>query len=84
MIDSTEMDDFQSTLVEYGFDPVEFSVEFLRDDNESLEVYPLTGTVVVRRSSHDAVGRYAAGHGTSWIAEFEQSLQIGQFGPSDD
>lgn len=84
MIDSTEMDDFQATLVEYGFDPAEFSVDFLRDDNESAGVYPLTGTVVVRRPPHDAVGRYAAGHGTSWIVEFERSLKMGQFGPIGD
>ncbi len=50
-----------------------------RDPPIGTDVQPITGQVTIRRKSTGAEKIYAAGHGSSWPAEFEQDLRQGFF-----
>ena len=49
MIDTTEQEDFNAILHQYGFNLPEFGLAAHRDKIETSGIYTITGTVTVRR-----------------------------------
>ena len=83
MIDTTEQEDFNAILHQYGFNLPEFGLAAHRDKIETSGIYTITGTVTVRRETTNINKVYSAGHGTAWVIEFENDLKNGYYGRPD-
>lgn len=79
MISESEMQDFEAAILAAGFDTSDFNPVAVEDER-SPEPQPVTGTVTVNRESTGEAKTYRAGHGSIWVAEFEQDLKAGLFG----
>jgi hypothetical protein len=73
-IDETIMADFKAICKKFGYPLDEF--ELFEEDPITSEIAPLSGTVAVRRKINQ---EYSAG--TPWLADFEDDLKKGVFGP---
>jgi len=80
LITDNEMEDFDATILEAGFEVVGFNVFDLEDEPPAKEQPPITGTVTVHRISTDEAITYNAGHLSTWVSEFEIDLHEGKFG----
>jgi len=88
LITDSEMEDFEATIINAGFEVDDFGAVPLEDDEVPLgddeptviEQHPMTGTVTVHRISTDEATTYRAGHGSTWVKAFEADLQAGNFG----
>ncbi len=88
MISDREMEDFDASILQAGFEVHDFNVIDLEDDEVPLgddeptvtEQHPITGTVTVHRISTDKFIIYSAGHLSTWVTEFEIDLHEGNFG----
>lgn len=75
-----EIEDAQWLLQRHGFIIKEFKIVDQADPSPAYPA-PLTGIVTVVRESNQTVQSYEAGHGSSWLAQFEIDLKSGAFGP---
>jgi hypothetical protein len=73
-IDETIMADFTAICKKFGHPLDEF--ELFEEDPMTSEIASLSGTVTVRRKIKRG---YSAG--TPWLADFEDDLRKGVFGP---
>ncbi len=80
LITDSEMDDFDAAIHQAGFDVDDFQVYDVKDEPTAKEQHPNTGTVTVHRISTDHAITYRAGHGSTWVTEFEIDLHEGKFG----
>ncbi len=79
LITDSEMDDFDAAILQAGFDINDFRIVDLQDEPTAKEQHPNTGTVTVHRISTDHAITYRAGHGSTWLADFEADVQAGKF-----
>ena len=79
MISHGEMQDFNATITAVGFNPDDFNAIAVEDEPQTVE-FAIIGTVTVTRNSTGAAMTYRAGHGSSWVVDFELGLKTGQFG----
>ncbi len=79
MVSDSEREDFTQAINRNGLDVDDFELTEQRDPPIGTDVQPITGQVTIRRKSTGAEKIYAAGHGSSWPAEFEQDLRQGFF-----
>jgi hypothetical protein len=70
LIDDSEKEDFENAILEKGLDVSDFEVTEQQDPMQGAGVQPITGTVKILRKSTRRGKTYAAGHGTSWPADF--------------
>ena len=80
LITDSEMEDFDATILQAGFEVDDFSVVDLQDEPTAKEPHPITGTVTVHRISTDEAITYSAGHLSTWVSEFEIDLHVDKFG----
>ena len=88
LITVSEMEDFDTAILQAGFKVNDFSVVDLEDDELSLKddestvivQHPITGTVTVHRISTDVSETYRPGSGSAWQQDFEVDLKAGKFG----
>ncbi len=80
MITVSEMEDFDAAILGAGFEVDDFSVVDMEHEPTAKEQHPITGTVTVHRISTDKFITYRAGHGSTWVSEFEIDLHQGGFG----
>ena len=80
MISDSEMEDFNNVIQGAGFDPQDFNPIAVEDEPQGPGVQPITGTVTVHRGSTGQSTTYQAGHGSTWVADFANDLQTGEFG----
>ena len=80
LITDSEMDDFDATILQAGFDVADFGVVDLEDEPTAKEQHPITGTVTVHRISTDHAITYRAGHGSTWVADFLVDFYTGEYG----
>jgi len=80
LITDSEMEDFDSAILQAGFEVDDFNVVDLKDEPTAKEQHPITGTVTVHRISTDDAIKYSAGHLSTWVTEFEIHLHEGKFG----
>ncbi len=78
-IDS-EMEDFAAAIFQPGFEVDDLNVVDLEDEPTAKEQHPITGTVTVHRISTGDSKTYRAGHGSTWVTEFEIDLHEDKFG----
>ncbi len=78
LISNNEMDDFDATILQAGFEVNDFSVVDMEHEPTAKEQHPITGTVTVHRISTDEFITYTAG--SIWPQAFEADLQAGNFG----
>jgi hypothetical protein len=79
LIDDSEKEDFENTILEKGLNVSDFEVTEQRDPMRCAGVQPMTGTVKILRKSTRREKIYTAGHGTSWPADFSDDLDHGLF-----
>jgi hypothetical protein len=79
MLGESEIQDFNATITDAGFDPDDFNAVEVQDEPHAVE-YAITGTVTVTRNSNGAAVTFEAGHMAPWLSEFETSLKTGMFG----
>lgn len=79
MISESEMQDFEAAISGAGFETSDFNAVAVEDER-SPEPQPVTGTVTVNRQSTGEAQTYRAGHGSIWVAEFDEDLKAGLFG----
>ncbi len=89
LITDSEMDDFDATILQAGFEVDDFRVVDLEDeptvieqleDETAIKQYVPTGTVTIQRiSTNDAI-TYKAGSDSIWPQAFEADLHEGKFG----
>ncbi len=89
LITDSEMEDFDATILQAGFEVDDFNVVDLEDeptaieqleDEIAIEQYVPMGTVTIQRISTDDAIPYTAGSGSIWPQKFEADLQAGKFG----
>ena len=88
LITDSQMEAFEATIINAGFEVDDFNAVPLEDDEVPLgddestviEPYGITGTVTVHRISTDEFITYSAGHLSTWVADFEADLLTGKFG----
>ncbi len=89
LITDSQMEDFESAIIDAGFEVHDFNDIPLEDeptvieqleDETAIKQYVPTGTVTIQRISTDGAITYSAGHGSSWVKKFEADLQAGNFG----
>ena len=79
LITDSEMEDFEATIVQAGFDLTDFDARQLLHLPGTKEVTPDIATVVVRRISSDIAIKYQCGMPSEWWNHFEADLQAGKF-----
>ena len=80
LITDSEMEDFDTAILQAGFEVDDFNVVDLEDEPTAKEQHPITGTVNVHRISTDDAITYKAGSGSIWPQAFAADLQAGKFG----
>ena len=81
LITVSEMEDFDTAILQAGFEVDDFSVVDLEDDESTVIVqHGITGTVTVHRISTDVSETYRPGSGSAWQQDFEADLKVGKFG----
>jgi len=80
LITESEMDDFDESILEAGFEVVGFNVFDLEDEPTAKDQAPTTGTVTVHRISNDEAITYNAGHLSTWVSKFKNDLHKGKYG----
>ncbi len=80
LITDSEMEDFDTAILQAGFEVDDFNVVDLEDEPTAKEQHPITGTVTVHRISTDDAITYSAGHLSTWVTEFEIDLLGDKFG----
>ncbi len=89
MISDSEMDKFDAAILVAGFEVGDFNVVDVEEeptvveqleDETGIKPYVPTGTVTIQRISTDEAITYRAGHGSTWVTEFEIDLHEGKFG----
>ncbi len=79
MISYREMEDFEATIINAGFEVDDFNVGQLEDEPTTIE-HAVTGTVTVLRISTGDARKYNGGHLSTWLSEFDADLHAGEFG----
>lgn len=74
-----EIADARTLLREHGFASEDFEIGQRADPTPSFPS-AITGSVDVSRKSNSKVQTYSAGHGSSWLSEFDDDLKSGVFG----
>jgi len=80
MISDSEIEDFDAAIAKAGFNPNDFALTPLEDPPATPDIGAVTGTVTVLRESNTEAATYTAGHGSTWVADFEADLLAGKFG----
>ena len=80
LIHDSEMDDFDTAILQAGFHVDDFHIVDLEDEPTAKEQYRITGTVTVTRISTDHAITYRAGHGSAWVANFLADFYAGEYG----
>ncbi len=82
LLSESEKQDFRAIVVGAGFSEADFVLKEIEDVPTNVEMYAVTGTVIVERRSTGASRQYAAGHATAWLFTFEADLHRHVFGPA--
>jgi hypothetical protein len=80
LITDSEMEDFESAIINAGFEVADFSLVQIEDPPTGKEQYAVSGTATVHRISTDEAITYSAGHLSTWVSEFEIDMHDGKFG----
>ncbi len=80
LITDSEMEDFDATILQAGFEVDDFHVVDVEDERTAKGPHPITGTVTLHRISTDEFITYRTGHLSTWVTEFEIDLHEGKFG----
>ncbi len=80
LLSQTERDDFFATVAGAGFSKEDFTVIEFECKPATQHIYPIKGTVTVKRISSGVSREYSAGHATTWLADFEGELRGSVFG----
>lgn len=75
-----EIDDFWAAVKQYGFQEKDFELKQISDPTRGSGLQAVTGSVTVRCKVSGIEKTYAAGHGSSWPAQFHDDLAHGVFG----
>ena len=75
-----EQDDFAVVCQRYGRDVSEFEVVDEDQYPSGGGAGPIARQVTVALRGKSAVALYDGGHGSAWIADFENDLKSGSFG----
>jgi hypothetical protein len=75
-----EKADFLAILARHRLEQSDFLVQETDLSDIVDDVYPLQGHVTIVRQSTLKEREYRVGHGTKWIAVFEEDLNKGAFG----
>ena len=74
-----EQDDFSAVCQKYGRAVSEFEVIDEHQYPRGGRVGPIGRQVTVARRGKSSVALYDGGHGSAWIADFENDLKSGSF-----
>jgi hypothetical protein len=74
-----EVEDAQKLVRKQGFRSNDFEI-LQKADPLSSSPGAVTGSVMVLRRSSKAYKSYVAGHGSSWLEQFDADLKLGVFG----
>ena len=79
-ISDHERDDFEQALRDLEFSVDDF--ELIPEDTTvtTPRVFPITGTVTIRRKSSGTEKKYKTGYGSTWPAKFARDLGGGYYG----
>jgi hypothetical protein len=81
IIGKDEQDDFLNVLLSAGLKGTDFDLSENETNTQSVTgVFAIKGTVTVLRKSNNHKKTYPAGHGATWLAQFEKDLKAGVFG----
>jgi len=80
MADSSEMDDFHSSIERRGFQQDDFELTEQREPASGTATYSIRGTITIRYKPNGKERIYKTGHGSSWPAQFDDDLAGGVFG----
>jgi hypothetical protein len=83
VIGRDEVEDAHALLTSCGFSVDDFAVAQQSDTTPSYPA-PVTGAVTWSRMSNQVKRTYVAGHGSSWLLQFEADLRAGLFGRPDE
>jgi hypothetical protein len=75
-----EKADFLAILARHRLNQDDFLVQETDLSDVVDDVYPIQGHVTITRQSTLKEREYRIGHGTKWVADFEQDLNKGAFG----
>lgn len=78
LLHQSEKDDYISLINQLGYSESEFELIESENIRTEAKIYTITGTVTVRRKGIER--QYAAGHGTTWLTDFETDLRNHIFG----
>ncbi len=74
-----EIEDAEALLREHGFSAEQF--EIIQQGNPSPAFpSPITGSVIVVRTTHEIAKQYDASSGSPWLIELDTDLKAGAFG----
>jgi len=74
-----EIRDYEKTIISLGRKTEEFKLIQSTDPIPPATVYPITGNVIIKHNKSNKSITYKAGHGSSWIVDFENDLKRGFF-----
>jgi hypothetical protein len=74
-----QREDFDAVVKSRRRSPDEFEIHERQHPMVGADVQPVRGQVEVRDTGSGVVRTYQAGHGTSWVFEFEKDLAAGLF-----
>lgn len=75
----TEKEDFDNAITSAGYRKEDFDVRESETPMSAGGIEPITGTITVRNKQTGLERSYKAGHGSTWVAEFENDLRTGAF-----
>lgn len=73
-IDDSEREDFVAVLTERGFAEEDFELSVVKHPLPAGSIAPVRGEVTVLYKKTGVTRRYACGHGTAWVIEFERDV----------
>ncbi len=78
-IGATEWEDFFAVLKKHGYWETDFELSMVEHPLPAGGVAPVRGEVTVCHKTSGIVRRYACGHGTAWVVEFEGDVVAGVY-----
>ncbi len=76
-IDDSERNDFVAVLNDRGLAANDFELSVMEHPLPAGGIAPVRGEVTVRNHRTGVTRRYACGHGTAWVVEFQRDVDAG-------
>ncbi len=80
LLDESEIEDFWLSIADAGYSKDDFELSESEASPQTSGISALRGKAIVRRKSTEVTREYVAGHGTTWVGDFDVELRGGIYG----